>query len=153
MSRASVWATTILPLLFLGFISDPEPEIPYFKQVREVSISAPDHQNFLVVDAAIWDHARPDLADLRLYDGPHQVPYQLTSEKAATSTQEVEVKILNLVQRGDHTEFDVDVAPVTEYNRLHLTLDHKDFLVTATVAGRNDMSAGPTHSGRPNHAL
>ena len=144
MRRANIWATTILSMLFLGAISDPEPEIPYFKQVREVSISAADRQNFLVVDAAIWNHARPDLADLRLYDGPHLVPYELTSEKAATSTQEVEAKILNLVQRGDHTEFDVDVAPVTEYNRIHLTLDHKDFLVSATVAGRNDMSTGPT---------
>ena len=131
-------------MLFLGAAPDPEPAIPYFKQVRDVAISASDHQNFLVVDAATWNHARPDLADLRLYDGAHQVPYQLTSEKAASSTQEVEAKILNLVQLGDHTEFDVDVAPVTEYNRIHLTLDHKDFLATATAAGRNDIAASAT---------
>ena len=131
-------------MLFLGTAPDPEPAIPYFKQVRDVAISASDHQNFLVVDAAIWNHARPDLADLRLYDGAHQVPYQLTSEKAASSTQEVEAKILNLVQLGDHTEFDVDVAPVTEYNRIHLTLDHKDFLATATAAGRSDIAASAT---------
>ncbi|MGC2184520.1 MAG: DUF3999 family protein [Terriglobales bacterium] len=128
--------------------SNPEPEIPYFKHVREVSISAPDRQNYLVIDAAIWNHAPPDLADLRLYDGATQVPYQLTSQRAATSTQEVQAKILNLVQRGDHTEFDLDVAPITEYNRIHLAIDHKDFLATATVAGRNDL-AGATSASSP----
>jgi len=122
-----------LLIMFSLAATTPEPEISYFKQARKVSISAPDQQNYLVVDAAIWSHARPDLADLRLYDGATQVPYQLISERAATFTQEIEAKILNLAQRGDHTEFDLDVAPVTEYNRIHLAIDHKDFLVSATV--------------------
>jgi Protein of unknown function (DUF3999) len=127
---------------------DPEPAIPYFKQVRDVSISTPDRQNYLVIDASIWNHARPDLADLRLYEGAAQIPYLLTSERAATSAQEVEAKIMNLVQRGDHTEFDLDVAPVTEYNRIRLTLNRKDFLATASVAGRNEL-AGETSSPWP----
>jgi uncharacterized protein DUF3999 len=125
---------------FLFATSSTDPEIPYFKQVREVSISAPDRQNYVVMDAAVWSHARPDLADLRLYDGGTQVPYQLISERAATFAQESEAKILNLAQRDDHTEFDLDVAPVTEYNRIHLSLEHKDFLVSATVSGRNQLS-------------
>ena len=136
------WVQALLVVLlttcFLAS-SSPEPEISYFKQVRDVSISAPRHQNYLVVDAAIWSHARPDLSDLRLYDGATQVPYQLISERAATFAQEIEAKIVNLAQRGDHTEFDLDVAPVTEYNRIHLAIDHKDFLVSATVSGRNDL--------------
>lgn len=130
----------LLALASLAAASDPEPAIPYFKQVRDVSISAPDRQNYVVVDAAIWNHARPDLADLRLYDDATQVPYQLTSERAAIFAEESEAKILNLAQRGDHTEFDLDVAPVTEYNRIHLGIDRKDFLITATVTGRNDLA-------------
>lgn len=131
-----------LLIMFSLAATTPEPEISYFKQARNVSISAPDRQNYLVVDAAIWSHARPDLADLRLYDGGTQVPYQLISERAATFTQEVEAKVLNLAQRGDHTEFDLDVAPVTEYNRIHLAIDHKDFLVSATVSGRQELAGG-----------
>jgi hypothetical protein len=134
-----IFAATLLVVFILAATGDPEPAIPYFKQVRDVSVPTPDRQNYLVADAAIWNHARPDLADLRLYDGIRQVPYQLTSEAAATSTQEVEAKILNLVQRSDHTEFDLDVAPVTEYNRIRLTLDRKDFLATASAAGRDDL--------------
>jgi hypothetical protein len=119
---------------------DPEPAIPYFKEVRAVSITAPDHQSYLVIDSAIWSHARPDLADLRLYDGETQVPYELSSRNNSTTAQEDEAKILNLAQRGDHTEFDLDVSAATEYNRVRLTLDKNDFLVTASVSGRNQLA-------------
>jgi hypothetical protein len=137
-----ILASALLAMLAFAATGDPEPAIPYFKQVREVSIAIPDQQNYLVIDASMWNHARPDLADLRLYDAANQVPYQLMSEAAATSTQEIEAKILNLVQRGDHAEFDLDVAPVTEYNRIRLTLDRKNFLATASVAGRDALLGG-----------
>jgi len=130
-----------LVTLFVFAAADPEPAIPYFKQVRDVSISANDHQNYLVVDPAIWSHARADLSDLRLYDGTTQVPYQLTSRKATTTAQEDEAKILNLAQRGDHTEFDLDVGSATEYNRIRLVLNKKDFLVTANVSGGNELAS------------
>ena len=143
MRRNRTPPSAFLAILALAAASNPEPQIPYFKQVREVTISAADRQNYLVVDAPIWTHARPDLGDLRLYDGTTQVPYQLSSEKTDTSTQEVESKILNLAQRGDHTEFDLDVAPATEYNRIRLAIDRKDFLITASVAGGNEV-AGAT---------
>lgn len=130
----------VLTMFAFAITVDPEPAIPYFKQVREVSISATERQNYLAVDAAVWNHARPDLGDLRLYDGTNQVPYLLTSRKAVTKAQEGEAKILNLAQRGDHTEFDLDVAPATEYNRIRLVLNKKDFLATANVAGGNELS-------------
>lgn len=132
--------TAIFLMVAFATPGDPEPAIPYFKEVRAVSITTPDHQNYLVVDPVIWSHARPDLADLRLYDGETQIPYDLTSRSAATTAQEDEAKILNLAQRGDHTEFDLDVSAATEYNRVRLTLDKKDFLVTASVSGRNQLA-------------
>ncbi len=138
-------AATLLATMLLA-TGNPEPETRYFTQVRDVSISAPDRQNYLIVDAAVWSHARPDLADLRLYDGTAQVPYQLLSERGASFSQEVEAKILNLAEHGDHTEFDLDVSPVTEYNRIHLAIGGKDFLATATVSGRNDLSGGSAAS-------
>jgi len=130
-----------LVTLLVFAAADPEPAIPYFKQERDVSISAPNHQNYFVVDAAVWSHARADLSDLRLYDGTTQVPYQLSSRKAITTAQEDEAKILNLAQRGDHTEFDLDVGSATEYNRIRLVLSKKDFLVTANVSGGNELAS------------
>ena len=140
MRRMKAFIPVVLAILLPAAASDAEPAIPYFKEVRDVSISAPEQQNYIIVDAAIWNHARPDLTDLRLYDGTTQVPYQVTSERAATFAEESEAKILNLAQRGNHTEFDLDVAPVTEYNRIHLGIDRKDFLITATVGGRDDLA-------------
>jgi hypothetical protein len=131
-----------MKILAFAATGDPEPSIPYFTRVRDVAIANPDRQNYLVVDSDVWAHARQDLADLRLYDGMNQVPCELKLELAGTSSQEAEVKILNLARRGDHTEFDLDVAPVTEYNRIHLTLDRKDFLVTASTEGRDALLGG-----------
>jgi len=135
-------ASALVCLLAFATAGDPEPSIPYFTHVRDVTIAAPDRQNYLVVDSDVWGHARSDLADLRLYDGTNQVPYELRTELAGTSSQEAEAKILNLARRGDHTEFDLDVAPVTEYNRIHLSLDRKDFLVTASAEGRDALAGG-----------
>ena len=131
----------ILALLAFAGSVDPEAAIPYFRQERGVSSTAPDHQNYLIVDAAIWAHARPDLGDVRLYDGTNQVAYLLTSRKASTTAQEDEAKILNLAQRGDHSEFDLDVGAATEYNRIRLVLNKKDFLVTASTSGGNELAS------------
>jgi len=133
----------------LGFArsGDPEPSLAYFSQVRDVAISSPERQNYVAVDQDIWGKAREDLADLRLYDGTTQVPYELKAEQGSTASHESETKILNLVRRGDHTEFDLDVSPATEYNRIRLTLDHKDFLVTATVEGRDTLVGGKPSAG------
>jgi len=137
---------TVIALLasMLAFAAteNSEPSLSYFTRVREITIASPDRQNYLVVDRDVWQHARPDLADLRLYDGLTQVPYELKSAEAGTSSQESEVKILNLARRGDHTEFDLDVTPITEYNRIHLTLDKKDFLVSASAEGRDALTGG-----------
>jgi len=134
----------VLVLSALSHAGTSEPEIQYFKQVRDVAISQPGHQAYIVVDTAIWSHARADLSDLRLYDGTKQIPYELVSENASTTAQEVEAKILNLAQHGDHTEFDLDVSPVTEYNRIHLALDRRDFVITASVAGRDTLDGAAT---------
>jgi Protein of unknown function (DUF3999) len=113
----------------------PEPAIPYFTNVRDVQVPQPDRQNYLVVDEEIWDHARPDLADLRLYDGEVQVQYVLSEQEGGVSTEEQEARILNLGSIVGHTEFDIDVGKITEYDRVRLRLDAKDFVVTASVAG------------------
>lgn len=142
MKRPIYLSPVLLLLCALAPAANPEPQIQYFRHVRDVTSTTPDRQNYVIVDSVIWAHARPDLADLRLYGGAGQVPYQLTSQSASTSAQEGEAKILNLAQHGDHTEFDLDVSPATEYNRIRMTIDRKDFLVTASVAGRDALASG-----------
>jgi hypothetical protein len=134
-----------IAFLFLcSFASPLEPAIPYFTNIRDVQISQPDRQNYLVVDEEIWAHARPDLADLRLYDGQAQVQYALSEQYGGLSTEQQDAKILNLGSIAGHTEFDIDVGAITEYDRVKLRLDAKDFVATASVAGANALGQGPT---------
>ena len=134
-----------IAFLVLGsFASAPQAAIPYFTNVREVQVSQPSRQNYLVVDEEIWTHARPDLADLRIYNGQAQVQYALSERYGGVSTEQQEAKILNLGSIAGHTEFDIDTGAITEYDRVKLRLDAKDFIATASVAGANALGQGPT---------
>ena len=122
------------------------PAISYFTNVREIQIPQPGTQNYFVVDEEIWAHARPDLADLRIYDGESQVQYALREERGGTSSNEIAAKILNLGSVGGHTEFDLDLSDVNagqagEYDRIRLSLDAKDYVVTASIEGSNELGA------------
>jgi hypothetical protein len=134
-----------LPLLFVvaGAPARPEPAIPYFTHVRQVQIAEPDRQNFLVVDQEIWKNSRPDLADLRLYDGESPVPFALSEQRAGVSSDEVTAKVLNLGSVSGHTEFDLDAESLAEYDRIRLWLDAHDFIATASVSG--GQRAGKSH--------
>jgi len=113
----------------------------YFRYTRDIAISQPGKQNYLVVDAAIWAHSRASLSDLRLYDRQVdrevQVPYALSAEQASSSTQVREARILNLGVRGRRTEFDLDVGDEAEYNHVQLRLKATNFVATATADGRD----------------
>ena len=124
----------------------PEPSISYFTNVRDLRISQPASQNYFAVDEEIWNRSRPDLADLRIYDGESQVQYALSEQRGGTSSQEAAAKILNLGSVGGRTEFDLDLfdgstGQIGEYDRIRLSLDAKNFVVTASVAGSNELRA------------
>jgi hypothetical protein len=116
------------------------PAREFFKFTRDVTIVQPGRQNYLVVDAAIWAHTRPDLFDIRLYDRDTQVPYALSEELGASSTVEREARILNLGVRGGRTEFDLDIGGEVEYNHVELRLKTANFVASATAVGRDTLS-------------
>jgi hypothetical protein len=117
------------------------PRREYFRYTRDMAISEPGKQNYLVIDAAIWAHARASLSDLRLYDRgvdrEVQVPYALSEEQASSSTQVREARILNLGVRSGRTEFDLDVGDEAEYNHVQFRVKATNFVATATADGRD----------------
>jgi hypothetical protein len=135
-----------LALLFLclafAATNPPEASIVYFSNVREIHVGQADRQNFVIVDEELWNHSRPDLGDLRLYDGDSPVQYSISEQRAGISSEEVEAKILNLGGVSGHTEFDLDAQGIAAYDRIRLRLDAKDFVVTASVAGSNALGQG-----------
>jgi Protein of unknown function (DUF3999) len=122
------------------------PSISYFTNVRDIHISQSEQQNYFVVDEEIWARARPDLADLRIYDGETQVQYALSEQHGGTSSHEESARILNLGSVDGRTDFDLDMSnletgEIGEYDRVRLQLDAKDFVVTASLAGSNQVGA------------
>jgi hypothetical protein len=121
----------------------------YFRYTRDIAISQPGKQNYLVVDAAVWAHARASLSDVRLYhrqddrendrenDREVQVPYALSEEQASSSTQVRDARILNLGVRSGRTEFDLDVGDGAEYNHVQLRVKATNFVATATAEGHD----------------
>ncbi len=129
-------AVSMLVLFMMADVANsPEPALQYFSNVREVQVAQPDRQNFFIVDEELWNHARPDLGDLRLYDGESPVQYALSEQSAGISSEEVDAKILNLGSVSGHTEFDLDAEGIAEYDRIRLRLDARDFVATASVSG------------------
>ncbi len=120
-----------------------EAAVPYFSQMRSISVSAPEKQNYVVLDGDVFAHTRPELSDVRVYDGQVQVPYVLIRQSGGSSTQESQAKILNLGSVGGRTEFDIDTSGFDEYDRVRLQLDAKNFINSAQIEGRrtrNDKS-------------
>jgi len=118
------------------------PGVSYFTRTREISVASPPQTNYFVVDEEILQHARPDLSDLRIYEGETQVPYALAVQSAGVQSAEHEAKVLNLGVVGGNTEFDLDLSSTVQYNRIRLSLDAKDFLVTARVQGKDALAGG-----------
>src|SRR5260370_4129989 len=113
--------TTLLLASFLSG-SGYEAAIAYFGRERSVNISLPNRQNYIVVDSEVWKFARPDLADLRLYDSQTQIPYALITQRGSSSTQDSPARILNLRKLTGRPKFDLDVVGLAEYDRIGLAL-------------------------------
>jgi hypothetical protein len=121
----------------------PGPSIAYFTNLRQVHISQPSLQNYFVVDEELWNWARSDLADLRIYDDATQVQYALSEQRGGASGQEEPARILNLGDLGGHPEFDLDMGQIGEYDRIRLQLDARNFVVTASIAGSSGLGRKP----------
>src|SRR5215831_16010016 len=112
----------------------------YFHFQRQVQ-PATAGQQYLVVDETLWQHARPDLADLRIFaaDGSNEVPYALTTERGSLESDHREVRVLQQSTVGGKTQFLIDMADVIEYDHVDLRLSTKNFVAHARVEGADDL--------------
>ncbi|MGA3211538.1 MAG: DUF3999 family protein, partial [Terriglobales bacterium] len=136
----------ILVAIVISLAEAPTPEasIAFFSNIREVTIKAPDQQNYLLLDGQVWKHARADLGDLRLYATDREVPYVLVVESASSSVVDRTVELLDLGTFAGKTRFLLDTDGVPEYDRvmLDLTPDAKDFIAPVALEGA-DTHGGP----------
>ncbi|MFZ1013508.1 MAG: DUF3999 family protein [Terracidiphilus sp.] len=122
------------------------PDLRYFRSERPVQIPASSATHTcLVVDANLFAHAAPALADVRLYHDRTETPY-LIQTSAPPAVREQTMAALNLGTRGGQTVFDA-AMPATSYSDLRLNVTGKDFLATVTVSGSQQQSGPATRIG------
>ncbi len=117
---------TLLVLLLLDAASS------HLRYQRSVSVSSAG-QSCLILDPAIYAHAAPSLADLRLYtsDGTQEIPFVLL-RNASLQTDPEPAQILNLHQLGRSLSFDLQM-PSRPYTDVVLTLTGTNLLARASV--------------------
>lgn len=114
--------------------------ISYFKYERPVRLSG-SGQQYLAVDEGIWQHARADLGDLRLYSGSTEVPYSLVTERGRLEQERKDVPVLQQSTVAGKTQFLVDMSALAEYDHVNLKLSAKNFVAHANAEGADDPRA------------
>jgi len=131
-SDIKMGAALMAAVIFAG------PAISYFKYQRPLQ-APPGGQRYVAVDEAIWKNARPDLGDLRLYNGQQEVPYALMVERGSRESDNKDVRVLQQSVVGGKTQFVIDMADVAEYDHIALKLAAKNFVAHARVEGQDDL--------------
>jgi len=114
------------------------PSISYFQYQRPVQLSGAG-QHYIIVDEAVWKHARPDLGDLRLYAGQTETPYALVTERGSQQRQRTQVPVLQQSRVAGRTQFLIDMSALAEYDHVNLELAAKNFVAHARVEGSDDL--------------
>jgi len=124
---------TVLAIILA--ISASPSYLKYRRQVQPINSAG---QHYIVVDEAVWRHARPDLNDLRIYAVEKEVPYKLLVEIGGSETAQKQFRVLQPASIGGKTQFLLDMSGVDEYDRIHLALATKNFVAHARVEGQDD---------------
>jgi len=114
--------------------------VSYFKYQRPVQ-SSNAGQQYITVDDGIWQHARPDLGDLRLYSGQTEVPYALVTERGGTEHERKSVPVFQQSTVQGKTQFLVDMSGLTDYDHVQLKLNTRNFVAHAQVEGADNVHA------------
>lgn len=110
------------------------PEIRYFRYERPVQNTPRQAaQTCLALDPAIFAHAAPQLADLRLYHDKAETPY-VVQVAAPVQPAQKSILPLNLGQRAGQTVFDA-AMPDSPYSDIQLAVTGQNFIATVTVYG------------------
>lgn len=95
-------------------------------------------QRYIVVDDAMWQHARPDLGDVRLYSTSNEIAYTLDTERGGAEVEQKEIRVLQPATIGGKTQFLLDMEGIAEYDRVALRLATRNFVAHAVVSGQDD---------------
>jgi hypothetical protein len=123
---------------FLLVVLATSPAISYFKYQRQIGTASASGQHYAVVDETVWQHALPNLDDLRLYVGGKEIPYATRTMWGSRETEQKTVRLLQPGTLGGKSQFLLDMSGVSEYDRITLSLKTKNYVAHARVEGQDD---------------
>src|SRR3954468_11500282 len=95
-TRFSLLALFCLAVTLLNAHADaPASPVAYFSNAREVKIADATKQNYVVLDSAVFEHARADLGDLRFYADSTELPYAIVVKRGSAESTLSSIPILN----------------------------------------------------------
>jgi len=123
--------------ILLLVLAQPSPH--YFRYERQIPVAA-QGQTCTAIDASIFAHAAPGLADLRVYrDAAQETPYVLHIA-APVATRQANIQPLNLGSHNGSVVFDAEM-PQGTYSTINLGLAPKNFIATVAVSGSQTQDA------------
>jgi hypothetical protein len=124
--------------VLLAVLLATSPAITYFKYERQIGTPSASGQHYAVMDETAWQHALPNLDDLRLYASGKEMPYARRTMWGSRETEQKNVRLLQPGTLGGKTQFLLDMAGVSEYDRITLVLNTKNYVAHARVEGQDD---------------
>lgn len=129
------------PLILL-LLTAATPQAKYFRYERSIAAAgAKPGQTCVALDAGIYEHAAPGLADVRLYRAGsrnQETPYVIREATPVTASAK-EIAPLNLGHKGPHTTFEAEM-PQGHYSDVELDISAKNFIATVAVTGAPDQT-------------
>jgi len=122
----------------LAVLLATSPAISYFKYQRQMGAASATGQHYAVVDEAVWQHALPNLDDLRLYAAGQEIPYARRTMWGSLKAVQKTVRLLQPGTVGGKTQFLLEMAGVPEYDRITLAVGTKNYVAHARVDGQDD---------------
>lgn len=111
-----------LPLLAATFDSAS------WKYSRAIEVQQPDRVQVVPIDNAVYSHARPDLADLRITRNGEETAYVLETLREKIERREIRGSILNkAVVPNSGLRFSLDSAKAGRHSRITFTTPEKNF--------------------------
>ena len=120
--------------LLLAALAAAAPEIRYFRYEAPIAgPAAKAGQTCVAINAGIFAHAAPGLADLRLYRDGTETPY-VVREAMPVEEQQPIIAALNLGKRHAQTTFEA-AMPAGHYSDVNLDVTAKNFIAAVAVTG------------------
>jgi hypothetical protein len=129
-------------LLFMAALVFAGTSVSFFKYERALQAVNSAGQHYLVADDTLWEHARTDLSDVRLYAGEREISYAMEVERGGTEAEPRSIQVLEQGTLRGETQFLLDMSGIAEYDRVALRLAAKNFVAHARVSGQDDPHAG-----------